>query len=1003
MFLYLLLIAPLELIMDLVLKKSYIAFLSYGVAIIILSLVVNIILLPLYNLAEVWQNSERSIQAKMKSEVDFVKENFIKQERMMMMNFIYKLHKYHPIMAVRTSFGFLIQVPFFFSAYHLLSHYTALNGVSFMIFKDLAKPDNLISIANFHINVMPILMTVINIASAYIYTKNLGKKDKIQLWVLSILFLVLLYNSPVALVLYWTLNNIFSLGKNIVYNMLDQYRSRKQNTQGKISSPVNTQVHLKGKKGERLLDYISENFIYSNLFLAISFSLLVLFFALSYTIFTVTTATPKYVSNYNSIILILSVFFVCGLGQFLFNFKKNTTCIVLAILNFIIIVLLFIHVYLLFYGVGNINAYRRDILGIELIFNIINGLWLVRAYGIMVDKDSVHKDNIHKDNIHKESVHKYFSLFLLSLLSLSSILFWYFPFSLMSNDKTAFDLQPDAVMNTTLPIAGVIVFILLMIYNILPKKILKTFSLFCFGFLFSALVYAFVFKGDYGLMTGFAFNDTNKLFAKITILKDILLLSGFFLLALIIARSKYLTSLKTVVALLFIVSVGAGLYYKVNITNFNKLRTVKNNMVISKNLMGSPSMNTTSFSKDKKNVVVFMTDGFTNEFVSQMIKEDFNYLNSYTGFTLYSNSISVGAGTYAGLYGIVGGLKYTPYIQNKERKGTILGNFVLSYKRLLKIFKDNDYNTSLVRPQMLAYAGKNCYSYKDLIDNCIEDWSNANADYTPYWKKISPQAVELLKNKRTSNPLKVAWVSIFKIAPYYIRPYIYNGGNWLTSNKDYSYIFHKLNFVASLPYISDTNSKQATFKFYQTTLTHPPYAYNSSTCLPDTFNNQTLYTPNSSITNNAHYTSGKCTIRYISKFIDWLKANDIYDNTKIVLVADHSFGDSKLETKVYPIQAFRKFYSLLMVKDFNENNKKIIINKDILTSNADTPAIACENLKGCESTYGKNVLKHPIKNRELHFIETNLSRLYSNYYSIHLHLKVKNSVLDPKNMTVVEK
>jgi membrane protein insertase Oxa1/YidC/SpoIIIJ len=59
-------------------------------------------------------------------------------------------------------------------------------------------------------------MTFVNIISSYIYAANLGKNDKVQLWMLALLFLVLLYNSPSALVFYWTLNNIFSLVKNYI-------------------------------------------------------------------------------------------------------------------------------------------------------------------------------------------------------------------------------------------------------------------------------------------------------------------------------------------------------------------------------------------------------------------------------------------------------------------------------------------------------------------------------------------------------------------------------------------------------------------------------------------------------------------------------------------------------------------------------------------------------------------------------------------------------------------
>ena len=112
--LYLIFIAPLETIMKGILELSYGYTQSYGFSIIILSLCVNIILLPLYHMAEKWQVSERSIQLLMQPYSDFIKQSFKKQERYAMLSILYRQYGYHPIMAMRASFGFLIQVPFFF-------------------------------------------------------------------------------------------------------------------------------------------------------------------------------------------------------------------------------------------------------------------------------------------------------------------------------------------------------------------------------------------------------------------------------------------------------------------------------------------------------------------------------------------------------------------------------------------------------------------------------------------------------------------------------------------------------------------------------------------------------------------------------------------------------------------------------------------------------------------------------------------------------------------------
>ncbi|PSV23012.1 YidC/Oxa1 family membrane protein insertase [Photobacterium kishitanii] len=213
--LYDIFISPLIFGMNFVLVNAYSILHSYGLAIVVLSLVVNTVLLPLYHMADKWQQEEREKQNKMADKIAEIKQAFQGQERFMMLKTLYRQNHYHPIMAVRNSVGFLIQVPFFFAAYQLLSHFPALTGQSFGPFANLGLPDGLLTIGDVNINVMPFVMTGINLISAFIYTKGLSSKDKIQLYVFAGIFLVLLYTSPVGLVLYWTLNNIYSLGKNL--------------------------------------------------------------------------------------------------------------------------------------------------------------------------------------------------------------------------------------------------------------------------------------------------------------------------------------------------------------------------------------------------------------------------------------------------------------------------------------------------------------------------------------------------------------------------------------------------------------------------------------------------------------------------------------------------------------------------------------------------------------------------------------------------------------------
>lgn len=215
---YLLIINPLVIFMKFILDLSYNLTDSYGLSIVLLSLVVNTVLLPLYYLAEKWQNAERNVQAKMLPELTTVKKEYSGEERYIKTTEVYKKHKYHPIFSLRTTFGFLIQVPFFIAAYTLLSKYKGFDGVSFLFVENLALTDGLISIGTLSINVLPILMTLFNLISSFVYTKGLTAGEKYKLLFIAFLFLFLLYSSPAALVMYWTLNNIYSLAKNFIHN-----------------------------------------------------------------------------------------------------------------------------------------------------------------------------------------------------------------------------------------------------------------------------------------------------------------------------------------------------------------------------------------------------------------------------------------------------------------------------------------------------------------------------------------------------------------------------------------------------------------------------------------------------------------------------------------------------------------------------------------------------------------------------------------------------------------
>jgi membrane protein insertase Oxa1/YidC/SpoIIIJ len=124
--------------------------------------------------AEKWQQIERDTQKRLKPKIDKIKAVFKGDEQYIILSNYYRQNHYHPVYALRSTFGLLIQIPFFIAAYSYLSQLEVLKNESFFFISDLGAPDGLISAGSLSVNMLPIAMTVINIIAGAIYLSGGG-------------------------------------------------------------------------------------------------------------------------------------------------------------------------------------------------------------------------------------------------------------------------------------------------------------------------------------------------------------------------------------------------------------------------------------------------------------------------------------------------------------------------------------------------------------------------------------------------------------------------------------------------------------------------------------------------------------------------------------------------------------------------------------------------------------------------------------------------------------
>jgi len=189
-------------------------WLGTGGRIVIFSVVLNLLLMPLYQQMEKRSRGTRALRLRVAQDVDRMRRHFKGRERFFYTRAVYRQHGYRPLSQLLGSADLAVQVVVFFTVFHFLSGLQLLQGAAFGPLRDLSRPDGLLA----GMNLLPFVMTAINIGATFAYAQE--RSRRMQALLLAGLFLVLLYNSPSGLVLYWTANNLFSLARNSLGNLL---------------------------------------------------------------------------------------------------------------------------------------------------------------------------------------------------------------------------------------------------------------------------------------------------------------------------------------------------------------------------------------------------------------------------------------------------------------------------------------------------------------------------------------------------------------------------------------------------------------------------------------------------------------------------------------------------------------------------------------------------------------------------------------------------------------
>jgi YidC/Oxa1 family membrane protein insertase len=177
---------------------------NFGVVIIVLSLLVKVVFHPLTAASMKSMRAMQKVQPVIKELQEKYKKDKQKLNEAVMG--VYKEHKVNPIGGC---LPMLIQMPVLIALYQVFLHAIDLRQASFFFWiNDLSSPDVLFTVAGFPIRALPIIMY----GSAYLQQimTPTDPRQKVTMHLMNIFLLVIFYNLPSGLVLYWTVTNLLT-------------------------------------------------------------------------------------------------------------------------------------------------------------------------------------------------------------------------------------------------------------------------------------------------------------------------------------------------------------------------------------------------------------------------------------------------------------------------------------------------------------------------------------------------------------------------------------------------------------------------------------------------------------------------------------------------------------------------------------------------------------------------------------------------------------------------
>uniref|UniRef100_UPI0032166D0D membrane protein insertase YidC n=1 Tax=uncultured Draconibacterium sp. TaxID=1573823 RepID=UPI0032166D0D len=984
---------------------------SYGASILFLSFVISLLLLPIFIYIEKAKKRDDVVKKQMQPLVDEIKQFYTGQERYYYLKTLNRQFGYSQFKALVPILSLLVQIPFFIAAYQYLENLEAIKGVSYGPFSDLSKPDHLFGI----VNVLPVLMTVVNLLTAWFYTRNGNTSERKQMIIVAGVFLVLLFNLPSGLVLYWTMNNVFAFLRLFITNR-EVFKGRFNFSfeikrtllsvfiflvsflfiaqinwaieHGFPSLPVRLILSAvacfilislfallwKDYRGKFIHIFKQYKQIYLICFQAIfpltlllNFLLYVVFENndfLNNTFYSIGTGVALIVL-YQLIILpvrairnalkestipaqIPLLLLISGLYFFVsykYYLGENKTPFLSASLVSIVLsqVLYSIHLYNRKPGNKSLSRIAQTIvLGLTLM-QLLYVVWFVADaplnfsfFGVDINFAGYNiAENFIKTGLIIAGLNTLRSIpdfqkfpklnrlsgVLLATLAITfttALIFFWHPIMVYTSLPSEFDFRAIDIFTENLHFFLTISAALCAFFILIPRSYKPLVLILFLATSILSFINSVVIPLDLGSLQIDKFSKEQNLAASFyRYMLELALIVGIGYLIIRILLKQYSKYLIWGICCLHLLVAGQSLF-----------RITQTNIDFRENTADA-SQSKIMFSKTNENVLFILADGIQGRFIEQMMQENSDLRESYSGFTWYPNTVSVSNYTHTSVPVIMSGTRFYADSLNTDNLHDIRHKITDAADSFINKVHANGYSMSSTH----MHYSRADYS---VIENFIPEWSD-EIDNLALKHIYKLKTFEVWYNRLWENALLFC-------SPLFMKGSVYNDSKWIIHSDEVAQNVDKYNYLKLLVDLSDASSKEPNFIYLHNHSGHNPWY---------------ILNDDGTFEADVHpYDNNLWVMQEYAKLFNWMRKENVYDNSKIIVVSDHGIswghydGEIPLPTPKnwdkdvaktldLDLKKYWRLNALLMVKEFDHT--AAFSTDMMLMSNADASYIAFNN------------------------------------------------------------